>query len=220
MLTKRGLNGAILVLALIAVTLASMGEGFHGSYGVAKGATTVAVIALLWRFGERGQLRYFNCTLVGLCFCLLGDVLLLKDSFFVFGLAAFLVGHVFFLISFICLHGFSRYYSPLLWFGAVGVGYYSFLQPRLEALAVPVLAYFVAIIVMCWQGVALSEREPSRANTYIGIGVVLFLISDATIALDKFVVPFAASSALILTTYWLAIALLANAATLPREEIQ
>jgi hypothetical protein len=40
---------------------------------------------------------------------------------------------------------------------------------------------------------------------------LLFMFSDSMIAVSKFKMPFAYASALILSTYWLSIGLLANA---------
>ncbi len=48
---------------------------------------------------------------------------------------------------------------------------------------------------------------------YVGIAVVLFLISDSIIALNKSQYAFQLSGVLILSTYWLSISLLANSTT-------
>ncbi|MBH46109.1 MAG: hypothetical protein CMC93_05790 [Flavobacteriaceae bacterium] len=44
---------------------------------------------------------------------------------------------------------------------------------------------------------------------HIGWALVLFLLSDAILALDKFYIPFAYSGVLILSTYWIAITIIA-----------
>jgi uncharacterized membrane protein YhhN len=151
---------------------------------------------------------------IGLCFCLLGDTLLLEDSYFALGLAAFLMAHLYFSYGFICLGGFKKYRFPLLLLGAFGLVYYYILFDRLNALKIPVLLYFLVILFMAWQGIGLRIWKATLPYTLIALAVVLFISSDGLLAWAKFKAPFTWDGILILATYWASIFLLALSTTL------
>ena len=96
----------------------------------------------------------------------------------------------------------------------IGIGLYSWLYPDLGALKYPVAAYVLVILFMAWQGIGIYVVEKTKAFGLIAFGTVLFLFSDSMIAVDRFKAPFEFSGMVILATYWLAIALIANAALL------
>ena len=80
---------------------------------------------------------------------------------------------------------------------------------NLNALLIPVLFYISIIVLMSWQGIALTQNGvPIYKN--LGWAVSLFLLSDGLLALNKFYIPFVFSGITILSTYWLAIFLLAE----------
>ncbi|MBT8189652.1 MAG: lysoplasmalogenase, partial [Bacteroidia bacterium] len=88
-------------------------------------------------------------------------------------------------------------------------GYYIYLLPGLNGLAIPVFFYFLVITVMCWQGISLYLWKNSRALQYIAMGSVFFLISDSILAFNKFATPFELARILTLSTYWLSVGLIA-----------
>jgi TM2 domain-containing membrane protein YozV len=63
--------------------------------------------------------------------------------------------------------------------------------------------------MMSWQGIALQRNNYHFSSRNIGWAVVLFLFSDVILALDKFYIPFAYSGVFILSTYWMAITIIA-----------
>jgi len=80
---------------------------------------------------------------------------------------------------------------------------------NLDALLISVLFYISIIVLMSWQGIALTQSGvPIYKN--LGWAVSLFLLSDGLLALNKFYIPFVFSGITILSTYWLAIFLLAE----------
>lgn len=70
------------------------------------------------------------------------------------------------------------------------------------------------ILFMAWQGIGMYLKERTTAFAFIAIGVLLFMFSDSMIAVNKFKTPFELSGLVILSTYWLAITLIANAGVL------
>lgn len=200
-----------LLITIIIMSIASMSCSHigHDAYYILKPLTSILVIALAWRLGERPINKYFKLTMAALVFCLIGDSLLLFPHLFIGGLIAFLIGHILFAISFVARGGFSRNVGILIPLLLYGAAFYYYIYDHLGALSIPVAIYIAFIMLMAWQGIALYYKQKSTATLCIAIGVVLFLISDSILAYNKFVSPVGYSSYWILSTYWGAIVLLA-----------
>lgn len=136
--------------------------------------------------------RYYQFLLVGLVFCLFGDVSLAfpREKLFLVGLIAFLLGHVFFIF------GFFHVANPGAWTLAgsimiifVSSGIYLRLKPHLGSMNLPVLLYIALIVVMlsgAWSVFVDSELTMSGRIMVIG-GALLFYISDLFVARDRFI---------------------------------
>jgi uncharacterized membrane protein YhhN len=140
--------------------------------------------------------------LVALVFGLAGDVALLEksDSRFRLGLAAFLVGHVAFVLCFIQVgldpQGWN--YLSFLVLGACllatrQVAASTYLRGGL-ALAAPVALYTVVIGAMVIY--AFTTGEP-----LIAVGATVFAVSDTVLARDRFVRPWEGAQLLVMVTY-------------------
>lgn len=129
-----------------------------------------------------------------------GDALLLdKDRFFLHGLGAFLLGHLWYIALVGHTHGVSvpgLAVGAALAAGMVGT-LWSSLRPRLRA---PVAAYAVALAGVL--AVALA------AGT--GAGAALFLLSDAVLAWNRFRSPLPRGDLLVMVTYFAALFLIAG----------
>lgn len=212
---SKALKALNLLIALSAVTAIVLEQsGKQALYQYLKPLTTVLIIVISMLFGKNAPNRYWLLTVAGLILCLIGDIFLLDAANFLYGLVSFLLAHVLFTLSFISLHKFKTYWQPIALLLLIGLSYYYFLLPSLQEMALPVFAYFLFIVVMCWQGINLYLWKPKPAFLLIAIGVVLFLASDSILAYNKFVASFGLAGVLILTTYWLAVGLLANATVL------
>lgn len=187
-------------------------------FSIFKPLTTILIIAALVLFGSRKNVRFYYSMLFALCACLLGDVFLLNDAYFVYGLGAFLIGHLMFSYAFVSLGGFKPYRFSLLVLGVIGGGFYLYIQPSLGAFSVPVLIYLIVIMLMSWQGVNMAIWQKSPFTLCTASAVILFMISDGVIAINKFVFPFELSSAVVLPTYWLSISLLSYSTILLNNE--
>ncbi len=135
---------------------------------------------------------YYHYLLVGLVFCLIGDVCLAlpQEKAFRTGLVAFLMGHVFYIFSFASLVHISRWGSIAL-FAVVCVSVFVFLwlRPYLKSMLIPVLIYIVVITVMvigAWAAFAKSFSQTS-GKTLILAGALCFYFSDVFVARDRFV---------------------------------
>lgn len=177
---------------------------------VLKPLTTVLIIFGAWYFADPKNKAYTKWILMALVFCLIGDTFLLDESKFVFGLGAFLIGHLLFVRSFMEKGGFKANWTTLTPLAVIGTGMYSWFFPHLGELAIPVAVYISVIVIMAWQGVNTYFWKSDKAGMMIGVAVLLFMFSDAVIAINKFIVPFKLSGVVILSTYWLSVGLLGN----------
>ncbi|SNY94827.1 lysoplasmalogenase [Flagellimonas pacifica] len=210
--TRRVINILSFISACLAIYFDSAVD--KTLFSIFKPLTTILILSLLF-FVQSGTLsKYRNLIIIALAFCLLGDVFLLKDSYFVFGLGSFLIGHLLFASAFIKLEGFHFHWVSLLIFLVIGGVILFWLQPNLGNFELPVTIYIIVIIFMAWQGMSLFLRQKQTAYLLIALAVLLFMFSDTMIAVNKFRSPFNLSGLVILSTYWLSISLISNASYL------
>jgi uncharacterized membrane protein YhhN len=143
-------------------------------------------------------------------FSALGDLFLaLKGDKrnFMRGLGAFLASHLFYIAVMLPLASAPDTLALKVTSLAVGIGalalYWS-LAPTLGSMKLPVGAYLVVILVMALTALAIPEGAP-----LLGLGAVLFVISDSVIALDKFRAPVPYRGPIVWITYYAGQALMA-----------
>lgn len=209
------------VLAFVSAILAIYFDynGIQNLFDLFKPLTTILLILIPVIHGNKYFKRYLMLSITGFLFCLLGDILLLREPQFIWGLASFLIAHLLFTLSFISIDKFKFFLKPIGILITFGIVYYLFIFENLKDFAIPVLCYFAFIIVMCWQGISLFLWKKKDAFRLIAIGVTLFLVSDSIIAFSKFKSNFAFSGFLVLATYWLSIGLLANATVIIKKHV-
>jgi uncharacterized membrane protein YhhN len=131
----------------------------------------------------------------------LGDVLLLGDRTFDLGLAAFLLGHLSYVRAFDLARPMGEW-SMLIGAAptAVGLGVLVWLWPHLGRRRLPVALYVAAIVTMVWGALAAATAGalPARASC----GATLFMLSDITVARQRFVCPAFTNRALGLPAYY------------------
>ncbi|RAZ78956.1 lysoplasmalogenase [Planococcus halotolerans] len=156
----------------------------------------IIMYAFLQMPGDKLKIHWLILT--GLVFCSIGDATL---HWFIIGLSAFLIGHLFYIAAFLTQWKYSLYrllsILPLGIFGLVmGVRMLGALQASGDdALIVPVLFYIFAIILMAWSAFMTGNR-------WLIIGSLLFVASDSVLAWNMFVAPVAYSHLLIMSTYY------------------
>ena len=203
-----------LLLILATALVAVMVDYFDLKvFVVLKPLTTILILLYPFIFKTPDLQNYAKWIGVGLLFCLMGDSFLLFDSQFVWGLASFLIGHLFFLFAFVQRQGWQWQPFILLVLGLFGTTVFMVISKSLEMLFYPVLVYLLVILTMSWQGWALALNPNEKNVRLLGWGVSLFLFSDTLIAIDKFYSSFSVAGILILTTYWTAIFLIAKTAS-------
>lgn len=188
----------IILIALIAiVNWLSVWKKWRIVEYVTKPATMLALLLWIWQsVGLDGLMIWFT---VGIFFCLVGDVLLMiPRDMFIFGLIAFLVGQVCYVIG---LNNLPPYIN--LWDGGVIIVlliYIGWLYPKLVVglkakgktkLKIPVLIYSLVISLMVYSALMAFTRTGWRIGAAIAVslGAILFYISDSILAWDRFINP-------------------------------
>jgi uncharacterized membrane protein YhhN len=145
-----------------------------------------------------------------LFFAFLGDLLLLNENLFLFGLGAFFMTHVCYIIAFKLTQ--NHTFNPLkvnfikmfvynlpVYIAAALV--YFLIHSQLNELKIPVILYIMAIVMM----VTMARERYGRTNLasfwQLFIGAILFFISDSILALDRFFFPVPDGDLLIMGTY-------------------
>jgi uncharacterized membrane protein YhhN len=175
-----------------------------------KPLTTGILLALAAAGGNAHGARYQVAVTLGLCFSLLGDVILmLPRNRFLAGLVSFLLAHLAYLTAFTSGVPFGAVLSLLPPLLAIGLILLYVLWPGLGRMRLPVLLYTNVIVVMVWQALSRGRVLGSTGATLAAVGAVLFMASDALLALDRFRKPLPHRQVWIMVSYGVAQALIA-----------
>jgi sterol desaturase/sphingolipid hydroxylase (fatty acid hydroxylase superfamily)/uncharacterized membrane protein YhhN len=162
----------------------------------------IGFVLLRWRDAPR---RFTGLLTGALVLCLLGDVLLMLPGLFIPGLVSFLLAHV-------CYTALFRQGQP--WFpsgralvaalAAAGV-LYAILFPSLgPQLKIACAAYAVVIALMTAQAVGRATLLRDANAVGLAVGAVLFMLSDALLAINKFATPLPLAQFWVLASYYAA----------------
>ena len=180
---------------------------------ISKPIPILAMMALL-----KPGTSYNRYIFTGLTFSLIGDMLLETSStLFIYGLIAFLITHIIYLTAFL-KRNHQIALVPLLLLSGYSIALYWLLFQGLNDMAIPVLIYTIAILLMCWR--AIAQRNFDSYAVYAAAGAIFFLISDSFIAINKFYVEIPDTKWLIMITYWIAQALIFYSAYKSDDEQQ
>lgn len=146
--------------------------------------------------------------LLALIFSLAGDVLLMfqdkNPDFFLFGLSAFLLAHIFYILFFHQVRVREKI-KPNSWFLLVVVLYYAglivWLSPYLGEMKLPVRIYGLVISFMFMLALHMLSIKSKSAGRWMMWGALLFVISDSVLAINKFYQSFEFAGVLIMLTY-------------------
>ena len=180
---------------------------------------TILILAIAFANWRARKHRYSLWITVGLTFSLAGDVLLLRpEHFFLLGLSAFLLTHITYLIAFTRDTRFPA--RPRVW-----ILYLLFaaccnflLFSRLPAgLRLPVAVYSLFLVSMAAQAMGRSFVLRTATSRFAATGALLFVLSDALLAFDRFCIPLSLAPLLVLLPYYAAQWLIASSTdALPR----
>lgn len=190
-------------------------EGAGLALGLTFKALATATALALALIGMCRQTDVFSILMVcGLSVCLAADILIGVN--FLAGVAAFAVGHFFYIPAFVLLHGFRYYYSvPIL---VIGIALVFILFGRnlhkAGRLLIPSLLYFLVLDSMLACGIpAAFSGDPQ--GIVLAAGAALFVASDLTLARNKFLRKTRLSDTVSLSMYYAAQFLFALSVFIP-----
>lgn len=134
---------------------------------------------------------------------------MLPHDRFVAGLVSFLIAHLAYLFAFTRGVRLGSHPLLLLPYAALALIVLRILWPRLGKLRLPVVIYVAALVAMAWQAGVRAAVLETTATYVAAVGAALFVVSDATLAINRFRRPFRAAQAVVMITYVLAQALIA-----------
>ena len=200
-------NTLVFITLAISFILSTLLKPYPFSWAV-KMLPIFLLIAITWQHSKQlivqqqsTSVRFF---IFGLLFSGCGDFLLdyNQQHWFIFGLAAFFIAHLCYLISlkpFNSVHVVDK--RPLILTAYIGFGVLMFMLfiNGLGELFIPVLAYMVVLLLM-----ALATVFSHRSNLWLVLGGISFVLSDSLIGFDKFNSAIVQNQLWVMTTYYFA----------------
>ena len=150
-----------------------------------------------------------------LLFSMAGDVFLMPYfDIFLFGLASFLVAHIFYIAAFLrnnnLLEGIKKNMIMvviliLAYLGLIFILVSNMHKSGIDTVMIAAVVVYASVItVMVITTMAMYGNRPSIQSKLMMMGAILFMLSDSVIAVNKFVLEIPLSGLWIMTTYTLA----------------
>ena len=166
----------------------------------------MGVLLVNVRFREN---KMHKLMLAGLFFSWAGDIILgipgANPGIFIAGLASFLIAHLMYLTVFVITPGENAISSrrPYQLFPVIvaGIALVAFLYKDLDGMRFPVIMYATVILTMLAGAINRRMKVNKTSFWLVLAGAILFIISDSTIAVNKFSHPFPSSGIVIMVTY-------------------
>ncbi|MFX1309654.1 MAG: lysoplasmalogenase [Promethearchaeota archaeon] len=141
-----------------------------------------------------------------------GDIFLMlkdQDKWFIFGMGAFLVNQIFYIISFfVSISNITNFNIWGIFLLGPVILLLIFMVPRFinktEDMKIPVLVYLVAILLMHIAAILRLAEFQGLPFILVYIGSISFIFSDATIAVNKWDTEVTHGRLIIMTTYVMA----------------
>ena len=170
-----------------------------------KPLTTISIILLALHVGTPDPTFYTYAIIAGLVCSFAGDIfLMLPSDQFIPGLVSFLVAHLLYIAAFTSGTGFGFSWWALAPRVVFGIIMFRMLSPHLGKMKFPVVLYMAVILVMAWQAWERWGFTGQPLALIASLGAVLFVVSDAILALNRFRAQFKTARLLNLTTYFAA----------------
>ena len=186
------LNILIIVVAIILLTSLLYSEKKENRRDLLITKTLLSSLFILAVLVQDHSIpRYYYCLLIGLIFCLGGDVFLAlpQRRMFFLGLVSFLFGHIFYIISFF----YVAQTNLVTWIGSliallISGWVYFWLRPHLGSMHLPVLIYVIVITTMVSGACSIlgDANLYSSGRIMVFSGALSFYFSDMFVARDRF----------------------------------
>ena len=207
-ITRSAVTALAILTALLHIRSASRGPRWQRH--VFKTMTMIWILVIA--ASATGQVSsYYKAMIIGgLCFSLLGDLLLLyPQQSFVHALTSFLVAHLFYIAAFAPAAIEGMTFTGVLVFLVLGSIIYIVLRSELGTVKGPVTLYIIVLMMM---GIAALSRWAGTGEAGSGFafaGALLFILSDFLLGFDRFKKRFMGAQIIVLGTYYAAQMLIA-----------
>lgn len=210
-----------LLITIVFAIFEWIGEAKEKSWVIYFSKPMVIISLLIWIFTTINLPQLLNSTgrnrlvwfVVGLFFCLLGDIfLMLPSKFFMPGLLAFLLCHIFYIIGIGPIFPKENDIVPalllIILIGIVSLFVFRKLirglsLKKLDYMRLPVLLYSIIISVMLYAAtITLLDNDWNYQNAFmVSTGALAFYFSDILNAWVRFVSDISAGRLKIMMTY-------------------
>ncbi|MBI3727751.1 MAG: lysoplasmalogenase [Burkholderiales bacterium] len=208
----------IFIFAALAIAGAEWGKEIDSAQYVHyffKPLATLAIFFFAWCSKPAISRTYQTAILTGVICSLIGDIFLMIPGTvfrhgFLYGLLSFLLAHVCFLRALISDSRFAGKPLAFVCIAALGIVNLVILWPGLPVgLQIPVVAYVCLLLCMTAQAISRGLQLRNMSGRLALIGGLCFMLSDTLLAYNRFYAPIAHSPLLILSSYYLALWLIA-----------
>ena len=163
-----------------------------------------ALMLVLWL--ETGRSNIFTKLIFLALVCLwVGDISLMFTGYFIYGLAFFLVAHIFYLVSVLQIKGQKGILQFQPFFALPIVVYLllllSLLSGFLDKLKIPVFVYGIVICSFWAAAMNLFWKTDRGTASLFFFGSLQFVLSDSLLAVNRFVYPYYLLPGLVMATY-------------------
>ncbi|MET1055226.1 MAG: lysoplasmalogenase [Pedobacter sp.] len=158
--------------------------------------------------------RFHQRLFSGLVFALTGDTLLMlmdyNPSWFLYGLIAFLICHIFYISAFYLDFLSAKELDKkgarigIAACALVFTSFYLYLRPHLPLLKLPVLVSIFIGALLVMMSIFRNQRVNQLSFRLVFAGVLCFILTDGLMAQVHFVMPFAHADMLISAAYMIA----------------
>lgn len=168
-----------------------------GVVWIGIGVKTLIIPMLIWLYMRfaRGHWNHFHSLIItALAFSWAGDIMLqltqFQESFFLMGLASFLVAQIIYMVAFMITPGKNiLFFSKIYLFVPVvlyGWGILWLLSDGLGDMKLPVTVYTVVILSMLLAAINREKKVNRQSFLLVFAGAILFVLSDSMIAINRF----------------------------------
>ena len=197
------------LVILVAVSLALSADSFHRPWMhyFFQPLATFLILAMPFSQFLRFPSSFALWISMGLFFSFFGDLFLLSpDRYFLYGLCAFLLAHISYLIAFTRGIRFPALLSVwLLYLAAVATFLLWVIFPKLPVgFRLPIVVYMFFVVSMASQSMGRFLILKNIPAALAAFGAIFFVLSDSLLAFDRFHSRLPAAAFLVLVPYYLA----------------
>ncbi len=184
-------------------------EPTHILIAVTKPTLLASLIGFYMKKGFKTLLYPQKLFLFGLLFSLMGDVLLIGEDYFVFGLGAFLIAQLAYTFAFIRSNYSKKgliqkkpLIAALVFTYTIAIIY--FLKDSVGELFPAIVVYATVISLMLIAALNRKSIAQKESFTLITFGALFFVVSDTLLAINKFYDTFYLANIAVMLTYGIA----------------